>query len=420
MKLDKSNKILFVIFMIFILITFLLYQTSLGSGLILLLLFYFYFFYKTAKTKKKIYLFLILAFTIRVIFILLDNFYGLVPYEWDTGQFHNTAILIKNNILNFRSIFYNINESISVKSYSFFVSIIYIIFGSHEITIRIVNAFIGVYIAKQAYNIALMVSLNKNSAFWVFNLVAFWPSFVLYTSINMRDSLIIFLTLDLIIRIFMFMKRKKFNLFLILFDFYFIYNLRKQNLFLFVLIILSYYIVNNFLKSNNKFKFYYLILVICFFTGIIYLIQLNILPFLNIDYIAGEMEYRTSGGTAYLESLSYNNIFDIIKYIPIRSIYFLFGPFVWNLSKINIFMLFSVIESSLFLILFIFGIKGIFDRNNLHNSKLLFLLTFLIIGVAGYASITANYGTAIRHKMTFMIIIFIFISRSFSKYKLKI
>ena len=65
-------------------------------------------------------------------------------------------------------------------------------------------------------------------------------------------------------------------------------------------------------------------------------------------------------------------------------------------------------------------IKGLFNRDNLYNSRLLFLLNFLIIGVAGYASITANYGTAIRHKMTFMILIFIFISRSFSRYKLKI
>lgn len=417
MKLDKSNKILFVILIIFILIIFFLYQTSLGSGLVLLLLFYSYLIYKVAKTGKKLYVFLILAFTIRVIFILLDNFYGLVPYGWDTGKFHGTALLIKDNILAFRPIFFNIAESFSVKSYSFLVSIIYLILGSHEITIRIINAFIGVYIAKQAYQIALIAKLNKNSANWLMILIGIWPSFILYTSINMRDPLIILLTLDLIKRFFLMNQSKLINSLIFLVDLSFIYYLRKQNIYLFAIIILFYLFAKKFIYSRVKYK---IISLIIFLGAILYLIHSKISPTLNLNYIISEMELRTRGGAAYLEWMDYRSVIDIIKFIPLRAVYFLFGPFIWDLSVKNIFMLFAFIESFIFLILFILGIKGLFDKKNLYNERLLFLLTFLVIGVAGYASITANYGTAIRHKMTFMIIIFIFISKSFSRYKLKI
>lgn len=418
MKFKNIYKKIIIIFILFIAILF--WQSELRSLFVLLFILYTYFFYKIAKTNNKKYILLLLAFTIRVIIIILDNFYGLFPYIWDTQTFHNTSLLIKENILAFRPLFYNINTSISVKSYSFFSSIIYLIFGNHEIIMRILNAFIGVYIAKQAYDISLMAKLNKNSAYWVLNLVAFWPSFVLYTSINMRDALIICLTLDLIKKIFLLMDRKKINLLFILFDFILIYYLRRQNVFLFIIIILFYYVIKRILKSKKLYRIIFILLSFVGFISFIYLIQLNILPVINIDYISGAMEHRTSGGASYLKSISYNNTFEVIKYIPIRSVYFLFGPFIWDLSVKNIFILFAFIESFVFFILFILGRKGLLGKNNLYNSKLLFLLTFLITGVAGYASITSNYGTAIRHKMTFIIIIFIFISKSFSRYKLKI
>jgi hypothetical protein len=326
----------------------------------------------------------------------------------------------KNNILAFRPIFYNISESTSVKSYSLFVSLVYLFFGSLEINIRIINAFIGIYIAKKAYDITLISGLNKNAANWVLYLLSFWPSFILYTSINMRDPLIIFLTLNLIKRFFLLSKQKIVNTTILALNLFFITYLRKQNLPLLILIFISYFIFKKIIKKNSFYKILAFILLIIFIIGVFYVINTNMFNYLSFKYIENEMEGRTRGGSAYLEWINYNSFFDILRFLPLRIAYFLFGPFVWDLKINSVFILFSFIESFIFLGLFIFGFKNILDKRNLYNNKLLFLLIFLVIGSAGYASITANYGTAIRHKMTFMVIMFIFISQSLAKYRIKI
>lgn len=404
---------------IIIFISFLLiYKVSYGSVIFLVVFFYLFLLYKGSKTKNKLYFILILAFTVRLLFILLDYFYGLVPYSWDTSTFHQTAILIKNNILNFRYIFFNIGESLSVKSYSFFVSIIYLIFGSYEINIRVINAFMGIYIAKKAYDITLIAGLKKSAAKWVLYLLSFWPSFILYTSINMRDPLIILLTLNLI-KSFFLVKKQKINIVFIILDLIFIFYLRVQNLPLFILIFIFYFFIKKLFDQKMIYKVIAIILILISFLSLFYIINYNIIDFLNINYIKNEMEGRTRGGSAYLEWIDYNSIFDVIRFLPLRMVYFLFGPFLWDLKINNLMILFSFFEAFIFLFLFIFGFKNIFNKRNLYNDKLLFLIIFLFIGAAGYASITANYGTAIRHKMTFMIIIFILISQSLAKYKIK-
>ncbi|PUU91029.1 hypothetical protein [Halanaerobium sp.] len=409
----KKNLKYLLILLATILIGITLFQLEYINGIILMILIYIFFVYKYSKTKNKLYLFIIIAFTLRMIFIILDYSFELLPYGWDTGQFQSTALLIKNNLYNFRNLFYNISESTSVKSYSLFVSFIYTIFGSYEINIRIINALLGVLIAREVYDISIYTDFNKEMALKAAFLSVFWPSFIIFTSINMRDALIIFLTLNLIKQFFKFKEHIILNKLIFLLDFIFIFYLRKQNLPLFIFIFIVYFIWKKVKNSALIYKIISILGLAFSFFGVLYLLEANIFPLLSFDYIAREMEYRTSGGAAYLDWISYNNIFDMIIYLPIRSLYFLFAPFIWDISS-NIFIIFAFLESTMLIGIILYTLRNFVISDKIYNKRILLLLIFLAIGVLGYAVVTANFGTAIRHKMTFMILIFILISPYFN------
>jgi hypothetical protein len=409
----KNNlKYLLVLIAVF-LIGIILFQVEYINVIIMMILIYTFFVYKYSKTKNKLYLIIIIAFTLRMVLVILDYSFELLPYGWDTGQFHGTALLIENNIYNFKNLFYNISQSTSVKSYSLFVSFVYTIFGSYEINIRIINAFLGVLIAREVYDISIYTDLNKEMALKGAFLSVFWPSFIIFTSINMRDALIIFLTLNLIKQFFKFNEHIILNKLIFILDFIFIFYLRRQNLPLFIFIFIVYFIWQKVKSSAYIFKIISVLGLAVSFFGVLYLLEANIFPLLSFDYIAREMEYRTSGGAAYLEWISYNNIFDMIIYLPVRSVYFLFAPFIWDISS-NIFIIFAFLESTMLIGIILYTLRNFVVSDKIYNKRILFLLIFLAIGVMGYAAVTANFGTAIRHKMTFMILIFILISPYFN------
>ncbi len=359
------------------------------------------------KNRDKIYLIMLAGFVLRLLFILLDNNFDFLPYDWDTTEYHLIAMQIKENILAGNNIFSNVSTSISYRSYSFFSAILYLIFGSHEIVIRIFNAFLGILIAKKVYDIVLLTKLNDKIATYVAFLVTFWPSFFLFTSINMRESLIIFITCDLIIRYIKLYSKKEYHFIILAVDFILLALLRKQNLPLYLFIIILHFLFEQFRKKSKRFKLTAgLIIVILIFCGII-IIDSN-LDLLSFKYFAAQMEARTRGGSAYLEWMEYDSIIDIFKYLPLRFLYFTFGPFIWDIE--NLFMFFVFLQSSVLIVLSLLTAKYFYDSGFKANREMIFLLMFMLIGLAANSLIDANYGTSFRHRMPYIIPLFIFSS----------
>ena len=314
---------------------------------------------------------------------------------------------IKENILADNSIFSNVTPSISYRSYSFFCAILYLIFGSYEIVIRIFNAFLGILIAKKVYDIVLLTKLNDKIATYVGFLVTFWPSFFLFTSINMRESLIIFITCDLIIRYIKLYSKKEYHFIILAVDFILLALLRKQNLPLYLFIIILHFLFEQFRKKSKRFKLTAgLIIVILIICGII-IIDSN-LDLLSFKYFSAQMEARTRGGSAYLEWMEYDSMIDIIKYLPLRFLYFTFGPFIWDIE--NLFMFFVFLQSSVLIVLSLLTVKYFYDSGFKANREMIFLLIFMLIGLVANSLIDANYGTSFRHRMPYIIPLFIFSS----------
>jgi len=99
---------------------------------------------------------------------------------------------------------------------------------------------------------------------------------------------------------------------------------------------------------------------------------------------------------------------DIIKYLPIRFLYFTFGPFLWS-ANTN-FIVFSSLESLIgwfSFILIIINVKKLFILQDRYGIAILYIFTFAIISLMAMSIVDSNFGTATRHRLIYMPIIYI-------------
>ena len=128
------------------------------------------------------------------------------------------------------------------------------------------------------------------------------------------------------------------------------------------------------------------------------------------------VDSRDWGGSAYLQGFQYNTWFDVFKNLPIRFFYFTFGPLPWDIN--NIFMLLSFFEVLFILAFAIFTVNFLRVNNGLNRHQLL-LLIFCLIGLAANSLLDSNYGTAIRHRLNYIFVFFMFGSAYLQRYRIK-
>ena len=208
----------------------------------------------------------------------------------------------------------------------------------------------------------------------------FYPSLVLYTSLSLRDPLIMFLTT---ISIIFLIEKKYFKFFLIIFPLYFI---KFQNFyflisFLFFLKILEIKIINNFLK---------LIIVTSFI-----IIMMSHLDLMN--YYRFSMFIENGGNLS--EYISINSIGSLSQVLLSSIPSLLLRPFFWEIE--NNFQLIQSIENILVLcFLIVFTIKS-YIQNSHQTSVWLF---FLIFTISISSLVTFNFGTGARYKFSYIFI----------------
>jgi hypothetical protein len=384
----------------------LLFPFGVEGGLIglLLTLFALILYFRYYVQDKTLGLILFTGFFLRAFVALVDEQFAILPYAWD--DYFTTAVTIKENFLTGYPLFNNIQMSIHIKSYATFSALWYLFLGNYEIVIRLVNAFLGALIIERIFALCRTIKLELNSSYIVAALVAFWPSFILFNSLNMRDTLIVFLSIDMVYRILKLMdQRSVMNLLFFAVEFSVLAVLRIQNTLVYLAVFAAYIFVSKILHYKIGRIFRPLPLL---FVGAALILLFKVSGRLDavFQYISIEMAGRSIGGSAYLVGQSYESWMDVIKFAPIRFIYFSFGPFPWHVK--NAFMVISFVESLAFLILFVAAFKYIFQNALQRSNKITFLLIFALIGLATNALIDSNFGTAIRHKMNYIIIFMIF------------
>jgi hypothetical protein len=239
--------------------------------------------------------------------------------------------------------------------------------------------------------------VSSNSVDFFFLL---YPSFLLYSSLALRETLI---TLFMILSMYFILIEEK-RLTALIFALP-LAIIKSQN---FLIIILTY-VVYNFLKKRSIQR--YLILL---GGGLLVFLFGNQIPLINfffekIDYyrwnlIAENFAYDWS----FMESYDYQSFesgFSIIPLVIKSFIYMLFKPFPWEAT--NLVQLIQSVENIVIagLILWILGKRA---KTSVIKKKLLFLNILLILSMTIYGLVTFNFGTAARFRFPFIVVYLVF------------
>ena len=390
-------------------------QSILGS-ISLISLFVIFLIYIFRKHNPYISIIILFGFSLRLLFGLIQEYYQIVPYMWDENAFHNMSIGFFNFLYGSEDLPYDIKNIGSVPAYGTFLGTLYFFFGQNTFVGRLIGIIMGSVVIFLIYKIASKLELTQKYIYIVCLITAITPSYIIFSGLIMRDTLFWVLTYIFIYLCYNLFENFRFNnIIYIIITIIPLIFLRKQYAPLYAL----YFLIIMVLILKDK-KFYFLTVNINFikyiFTILIVSLSLVGIYFLMInevtrwdgsevvEYFAAQLEYRARGGTSYLDHLEYNSYFDIVKYAPIRFIYFVYGPFIWSAN--NLFTFVAALENLLiwfFTILFFFRINSYKLINNIKKYNfIIFLLLFILINLAANSIIDSNFGTAIRHKMVYI------------------
>ena len=363
------------------------------------------------KTDVYLKTLTISAFFLRLIVIFADANLRFLPYRWD--DYYHIAVAIKRNIMAGIPLFNGMVVSENTKAYSLFSSLQYLLFGDINLIVKISNAFFAILVILRIYQIGLTAFKDKKVAFWSALYFAFLPSYLLYSTLDMRDSLIILISVDIIYRVICNSGDQKNIRFLFLaVDLGLMFFLRPQNIGLYAIIGLVYFFFTHVLRRPVVYK--YLVAGGAIVALVLFFYWLNHSGISKVILLRANaiLSSRAVGGSAYLKGFHYHNWVDIFKALPLRFVYFTFGPLPWDIR--NLFMFMSFLEVLFVSFFFVLTLHYCLVRDRFNDVQLL-LIIFGLIGLAANSLFDSNYGTAIRHRLNYTFIFLMFGSASLQR-----
>ncbi len=225
---------------------------------------------------------------------------------------------------------------------------------------------------------------KKNLRGWPLLFILFYPSFVLYSSLSLRDTIVFSF---MIVSVILFIENKRLLAILISLP---LSIIKTQNFFLLIL----FFVVHLYFAKGTlfyKYRYFFIILVI----GAIVPFVMTIIELLDFYRMAF---YIDNGG--FRENYVHMTTFREFVVIALQSApYFLMKPFPWEADS-----LLQLIQSLENIFIFIF-LAFIFYKTSKIDKNIAFKwLVYLFAALSIYGLIVFNFGPAVRYKFPFVLI----------------
>lgn len=309
--------------------------------------------------------------------------------------------------------------------YSALIGACYYFFGRFTIVAQFVNVFLGTLLVYLVYRSTFLLWGSVRTARMAAIISAFFPTLLFFSAILLREMMIIFFLLSSYFYLLLWLRKSKSYWLVISFASLVIASLLHGALIIIGAVHILLFIIYKPAEKKFKMTFKQIIIamVILAFSVlviedlIIYQVPANIIDLFSLEYLQSNLISRSPGRTNYLEGFIPGSYFDLLWHSPIRIAYLLFAPFPWMLSTAS--DLLFLFDALLYLILFIFCLKGL--RKSLKNNLIavMSLVVFLFITVMIYSWGTVNYGTAWRHRAKIFPLLVITSSADVSSYRIK-
>lgn len=289
--------------------------------------------------------------------------------------------------------------------YTYWVAFLYYLFGYITLLPKVINSIVGASLGVIAYLISREL-FDTRVARLSMILVTFFPSLVLWSILNLKDIIFIFLSM---VSFYLFIKSQKSKNFIYLLIL-FIVILSELTIRDDISVIIPISIILTYILQLRK-KHYNALLIFSFI-GIVVIIFLNRAIFIKeLRSRIGLLAYRHVGnvnteGFAYKllpekyylldADLTSIPFIAILKMFFLGWIYFISVPFPWGIKSLN--QLIALPQIILWYGLFVFSLIGLFIciRNKIKISLCLILYIFLMGSIIVLSS--GNIGTTFRHR----------------------
>jgi len=326
----------------------------------------------------------------------------LLAYTWDLSQFHRAALAFLAG--------QPIRASSPVSAFGTFQALFYMVFGAHPIVISIVNGTLAVISVWFIRCLACHLYPELDRDTLLVAVALFTPLPFLFLSIPIRESLTTFcflLTLGLTA---VSLVENRYWFMLPIGPLYgALYVLRPELALLAVLGGAVAAAVKAFNGIAREPVTPPLVAGVAAIIGLFgFVLFFDRFP---VSRLNSALSTRATGGAAYLESMHYDGMLDVVLAAPIRAIFFQFAPFPLHITSSFDFLAAATVPFLVFLL--VAGYWSI-RRLEVHPVVLSLLLTVYIGGIVGYGLIDSNFGTAVRHRIPFEFLLIIFAAPAFA------
>lgn len=301
---------------------------------------------------------------------------------------------------------------------AYFQGFLNFIFGESFLT-TFTYPLIGIWMVLLTYYLA-RDAFGKNPAVVSSFIIAVFPSFVVWSCINLRTAIGIISFLLLAIGLLKFSKRNHLKYIILVLVSLYLTRVAKDKFFLLQTMLAAALIFLN-LKLKPSVKKLSLILVIII--GVILVAKSAKVQFYIHEFIMGSINNQRNfanyeSGTNYriyddvfYGSSAYDGsatVFTLLKALPKGVFYFLFAPFPWRVT--NVLRLFAYIQMLSWYFMFLFALRGIFMGIRYNFKPTSCILAITIFWIAILSLVMGNEGTAARQRDLILPFLYIFSS----------
>lgn len=268
------------------------------------------------------------------------------------------------------------------------------------IVLGALNILLNILLNIQLYNILNLLEINRKVKITTMKILIFFPlSLILRTSI-LRECLIVFLLVNSFYYILLGIKFKDNKCLIKCFCFLFLGSFFHSGCIFISLGYIYILLKNNMVKSKYKICLLILIVLGVFMLKDIFLRKLANGNLETILKINNSIRLKNAN-TGYLRNIRTNSALDVILYLPLFMVFFLFSPMVFeikNLTSLGVFLFNSSIYFYLVInsIVLLNKIKKYLKKSDkilIIGLILSFIATIMVFSVG-----TRNFGTAMRHR----------------------
>ena len=407
-KIKKNDLFFFVFIVLFV--TLLLFVGADLLGIlslifVTLIIFYFSRYYKSLATI------LYVALCVRLVTIFFGNFLVILPDSWgDATLFELKAWEFSQD--GFFAVLSYFPEDKSSFYISWILALFYsltdrsIIMGqSFSLLFGMGSVLLGSRLAHKIWSEKISIKVG-----WI---LALYPTLVLYSCLILREAYVWFFLLVAIYGIVCWSKGEGFKGIIITFIGFSGATFFHGGMFIGIFVFFAILIITNFIKILKRISYLKIpinsLAVIGFsIITIIYLVLISdsipkigsLKNMINFERLLIEISNRNKNIAGFPNWTIPKTEFELIYKAPIRVIYFIFSPFLWDIKKIvHTLGLFDGMFHIMLFILFIKNFKSIWSDQTL-RIILIILASYLIF----YRLATGNFGTGLRHRTKFIII----------------